>query len=440
MRSWRPTYHDHTKDPSVTSTRAQEALGKSLIGFDLQQGALLQVAPIPIQAGAGAVRLLDVGNGLLAVTSADEYSLRLLVAGTESLVRNFLLPMQVGPTAIAAAASDPLNPLDAVYILNYVSNTLSVADRTLFDPDQPFDPQNQLAAYRKEWLEAFADLFAGFLQYLKDCLFDHFLVRCPPEDLQQTLYLASVSIRGRRVYKVCNFSRRHYVKSFPTVGYWLSLVPVLRLLNRHLADIACMVLPEYFRELSVEDDSGKADRVSVQQLEQLIGWAQSSDLPGRWAELRQRNTVVANAARVAVASARPQAVRPGGRRMIGSDVVGQPADRVSQVLGDRGVTVRRAPFQPTIGLDSVGRVAALFRDARPGDEVILYEEGGVVRSFGVSKRPPVPSEPRRAGPEEQLADRVAALEQELAALQAQAGRRPTRTAKPRPKPKPRPPS
>ena len=406
------------------------ARGKSLAGFDLREQAPLPGEPVPVQDGSGAVRLLDVGNQLLAVISADEYSLRLLPALAGSLVPNYLLPMQVGPISIAADESDRLRR-SPVYVLNYISNTLSVAERELFDPEQPFDPRNELADYRKAMLEAYADLLAGFLQYLKDCLFDHFLVRCPPEDLQRTLYLASVSIRGNRVYKVCNFSRRHYVKSFPTVGYWLSLVPVLRLLNRHLADIACMVLPEYFSKLSVQDDSDKADRVSVQQLEQVIAWAQSSDLPGRWGELRQRNTVVANAARVAVASARPQALRPGGRRVVSSDVVGQPTDRVSQALGDKGITVRRAPFRPTIGPGSIGDVAALFRDAQPGDEITLFEEEGVVRYFAVSKRPARP-ELATAQPEAQLAERVAALEQELAALRTQVGRRTTRSTKPKP--------
>jgi hypothetical protein len=285
-------------------------------------------------------------------------------------------------------------------------------------------------------LEAYADLLAGFLQYLKDCLFDHFLVRCPPGDQEQTIYLASVSIRDSRVYKVCNFSRRHYVKSFPTVGYWLSAVPVLRLLKQHFADLACMVLPEYFSRLSVKDDSQAGDRVSVQQLEQLIAWSQSTDLPGRWREVRHRNTVAADAARVAIRSARPQPVTPGGRRIVSSEIVGQPVDRVSQTLAERGVTVRTEPFRPTIGVRAVGDLTALFRDAEPGDEITLYEAEGNVRYFAVSKglRVPPPSPAPPAAPEPALADRVAALEQELAALRTQVGRRTTRTTRQKPKP------
>jgi Family of unknown function (DUF6519) len=401
---------------------------RAVVSFDLAAGPQ-SATLVPLDTGDSAVRLLDVGNGLLAVTIADQYRLKLLDSATGTLLPG--LPMQVGPIAIAARQRGP------VYVLNYVSNTLSVAARTLFDPQQPFDPENKLADYRKAMLEAYGDLLAGFLQYLKDCLFDHFLVRCPPEDLEQTIYLANVSIRDFRVYKVCNFSRRHYVKSFPTVGYWLSAVPVLRLLKQHFADLACMVLPEYFSRLSVKDDSEASNRVSVQQLEQLIAWSQSTDLPGRWREVRQRNTVAADAARIAIRSARPQPVSPGGRWIVSSEIVGQPIDRVSQTLAERGVIVRTEPFRPTIGVRAVGDLAALFREAEPGDEITLYEAEGNVRYFAVSKaprvRPPVP-EPPPAAPEAALAERVATLEQELAALRTQIGRRTTRTPRPKPKP------
>ena len=72
--------------------------------------------------------------------------------------------------------------------------------------------------YRKAMLEAYADLLGGFLQYLKDCFFDHFVVRCPQPTGEEALELACISIRDKQVYKVCNFSRRRYVKSFPTAG------------------------------------------------------------------------------------------------------------------------------------------------------------------------------------------------------------------------------
>lgn len=405
---------------------------RAVVSIDLAAGQP-SASLVPLDADDSAVRLLDVGNGLLAVTIADQYRLKLLDSATGTLVPDFLLPMQVGPISIAAGQRGP------VHVLNYISNTLSVADRSLFDPERPFDPENALAAYRKAMLEAFADLLGGFLQYLKDCLFDHFLVRCPPEDVEQTIYLASVSIRDSRVYKVCNFSRRHYVKSFPTVGYWLSVVPVLRLLKQHFADIACRVLPEYFSTLSVKDDSEASNRVSVQQLEQLISWAQSTDLPGRTREVRRRNTIARDAARVAIRSARPQPVSPAGRRIVSSDIVGQPIDRVSQELADRGVVVRREPFRPTIGIGAVGGLAGLFREAEPGDEITLYEAEGNVRYFAVSKplrvRPvPEPEPAPPAAPEAALAERVAALEQELAALRTQVGRRTTRTTRPKPKP------
>jgi hypothetical protein len=95
-------------------------------------------------------------------------------------------------------------------------------------------------------LNAFLDLAGGFFQYLKDCLCDHFLVNCPTCDPADKLYLAVVSIKNRQVNKVCNFSLRKYVKSFPTVEYWLSLVPIIPLFKQAVERFCCAVLPGFF--------------------------------------------------------------------------------------------------------------------------------------------------------------------------------------------------
>ena len=75
------------------------------------------------------------------------------------------------------------------------------------------------------------------------------------------LYLGAVSVRaaeGRapsesRVYKVCNLSRRRYVKSFPAVGHWLSLVPVLPFLDLIVELFCCWVMPDTFGRYAVAD-------------------------------------------------------------------------------------------------------------------------------------------------------------------------------------------
>jgi Family of unknown function (DUF6519) len=427
---------------SLAYVVVDSANGKAVTCREVGNGALVNDPPTVVQQGSGAVRLLGLGE-VVAVTSADLYQLQLLSARDALLVPEYRLPLQVGPISIA---TDP--KAKRVHVLNYVSNTLSAINRDLLRPEVRFDFA-ALEAYRKGMLEAYADLLGGFLQYLKDCLFDHFLVRRHEPTGAETLYLACVSIRDGEVYRVCNFSRRRYVKSFPTVGYWLSVIPLAPLFKRWFSQIACAVLPEWFSGLSVQDDSDAEDRVSVEQLQQLLAWAQSSDVLGRVREVRQRNSIAQSAARVAIRQAQPAPAPVGGPRILSSDIVGQPADSVEESLANRGVTIRREPFGPRVGIGAVRDVAGLFREAEPGDEITLFEENGTVRYFAINKRPAVrfpppsplppvqpiattegapeagarPEAEGAEGAEASLAERVSALEQELATLRSQMPRR-----------------
>jgi hypothetical protein len=51
-----------------------------------------------------------------------------------------------------------------------------------------------------------------------------------------------VEIRNRQVYNICNFTKRHYVKSAKNWEYWLSTVPVIPLVKKVFADLCCRVL------------------------------------------------------------------------------------------------------------------------------------------------------------------------------------------------------
>jgi hypothetical protein len=55
-----------------------------------------------------------------------------------------------------------------------------------------------------------------------------------------------VEIRDNEVYKICNFEKRKYVKSFPTMGYWFSLIPVWPMLTSLVSNFCCAVIPNIF--------------------------------------------------------------------------------------------------------------------------------------------------------------------------------------------------
>lgn len=130
-----------------------------------------------------------------------------------------------------------------VYALNFMSNTLSLIPEKALDVSEAF--LLQLRTYRNEILLAFYNLFAGLLQYLKDCFCDHLLVKCPDCD-DEKLYLAKVEIKSHEVYNICNFDKRKYVKTFPTVSYWLSLVPIMPFVKKAVSSICCSILPDLF--------------------------------------------------------------------------------------------------------------------------------------------------------------------------------------------------
>ena len=209
-----------------------------------------------VQVENTAIRLEPYApTGQLLMTSEDGFAVRMVDMRTHEKGKNFV-PTQLGPIAIA---SDPKR----VFVLNYLSSTLTVADGRHFAASPAF-PAAALAAYRKEAVEAFNDLLSRFLEYLKDCLCEHLLVANPDTDGDTTLYLAAVSIRvpreapreepgDPRVYKVCNLSRRRYVKSFPAIGHWLSLVPVLPFLDLMVELFCCWVMPDTFGRYKVAD-------------------------------------------------------------------------------------------------------------------------------------------------------------------------------------------
>jgi len=92
------------------------------------------------------------------------------------------------------------------------------------------------------------DLSKVFGQYLKDCFCEHFLVDCPDCHGDEKIYLGSIQImknpttHNAEVYKICNFTKRRYVKSEQLVEYWLSAVPIIPVLKQLVADLCCKVV------------------------------------------------------------------------------------------------------------------------------------------------------------------------------------------------------
>jgi hypothetical protein len=389
----------------------QQQIGKQIVAHSISDGRDLRVQ---VSVANTAIRLaIFRPTNVLLITAADGYNVQLIDLNNHQFEEDYLLPMQVGPAAIAADAER-----GAVYVLNTGSNTITTAEnREVFQPQFRFDLE-RLAQYRAEILNAFTDLLAGLLQYLKDCFCHLLLVNCPECGEDEKIYLACVSIRGGEVERVCNFSQRRYVKSFPTMGYWLSLVPVAPVISWAVEQFCCMVLPDLFGRVATEPTPTRYNaeyqpRVGTGDVFQGSSFLRNLDIGGAISRFtlqgRQARSVAVDRMRAAPSAA--PAARPA------RPIVDQPVERVEANLLDRGVTVRREPYDPA----RVSRLTTLFRTPPAGSEVTLYEEQGRVRYYDIrTPEPAAPAAPAELHNQvETLSKTLEARETELQSLRTQ---------------------
>jgi hypothetical protein len=236
---------DGAKQPQlyVVTNPPSNSSNKHLLIFDARGETAGPVTAIDLEEMTPISLAFNHTTNNLMLTYADSYRVR-LVGTNNKLVAGFRHPVQIAPTSIVYARDSDAQG-HRVYVLNSVSNTISSVPAERFAPSKQLKLQD-LVEYRAKVLEAFVRLFGGLLQYLKDCLCDLLLVKPPTCAGDEKLYLACVQIKNGSIYKICNFSKRKYVKSFPTVEYWLSALPVIPLVGKAVEAFCCAVLPELF--------------------------------------------------------------------------------------------------------------------------------------------------------------------------------------------------
>jgi hypothetical protein len=370
----------------------------------------------------------------LVVGLEDGYCLQLLDLASNEMVADYLLPVQVGPASIAA---DPVRGI--AYVLNDVSNTITVAPAEVLDPGFRF-PYDELAEYRADVLEALVDLTAGFLQYLKDCFCHHLLVDCPEPTGDEKIYLACVSVRGNEVYKVCNFAKRRYVKSWPTMAYWISAIPIAPFIDRMVEAFCCAALPDtfgrfqaqrYVRSGDASDRQPRMSRAKPSSVRSGVFAVQAFDPLKQWSDLLAK-------ARVAGMQAFPMFAQWAGGKSEG-EVTDEPtsdkpapsrgrptahvlyarnADFAQDKFESQGFEVERRPVTEMQGRDLPGILKATWRAPRADEKVVLYEEEGVVKGMTVVplETPAAPVTARAPGPTDETLVQPAVRDEELIVL------------------------
>ncbi len=317
----------------------------------------------------------------LMLTYSDSYRVR-IVGNDNALSASFRHPVQVGPMGIAFGPDPGPGEGGRVYVLNSLSKTISSIPAGRFEPGKQV-PLQPLVDYRAAVLEAFVRLFGGLLQYLKDCFCDHLLVNCPECDEDDKIYLGCVEIRDRSIYKICNFSKRKYVKSFPTVEYWLSLVPVIPLVGKAFETLCCLVLPEWFGRYTAPKTGVAANTVTSSSM--LVaasafggsgmkalfgkGFGGFGDMLGGL--FKDRMECAAN----------DQEMGAGLSR---DDIVGRRVEDAQVVLRTNHVHVAGVEeYDPCNGFANFAQLLTAPSRLAPGSTVCLLVEDGRVRSYSV---------------------------------------------------------
>jgi len=358
-------------------------------------------------------------------------------------------PLQIG--AISVAAGDRGTKW---YVQNWLSNTITVIpavyaplpDGTLILPWESVIDEAKLAAYRDAWILAFWKMLGRFLQYLKDCFCHLLLVDCP--DGTGRVYLADVSFKNGAVYQICNFSRRQYVHTFPTVEYWLSVVPIIPLVKMAVEKFCCSVLPGFFDNLKAPSRDRKAT-IKSSTARSSVQWGSAFKLGS---VLNTKSSQLKLAGAFARMSAKEKLGRPPAGNppestdgVSNAEIVMVPAKTATENATRKGIVVNDVVVaeDTATAWRTFGASALSTKRVPPGSKVdLITDRSGRVlgyRTVEASRAAPTPRiapAPRTAEPSRSeiaaTRDEVASLREEVASL-----REAMEKLKEKPRPKPR---
>jgi hypothetical protein len=349
--------------------------GKSQAGlpdniFDLDENTDIKLSYNPI-------------TNFLMVTYEDSFRVRIVDCNEMILSPSYHHPLQVFPQSIVYAPNKNKSPM--VYLFNWMSNTINVVPAKRFAGKYEF-PLEALEEYRKKIFDAFSDLVGGFFQYLKDCFCSQFLVSCPDETNGKKIYLACISIKNDSIYQICNFSKRKYVKTFPTLEYWLSFIPVAPVIRAVFEKIGCSVLPDVLNRFTTIDTKIDVIRPLLTGSRLRFGYAKymRTDVKGQYKEKLSSFKTVGNLSGDWLMEQTKKKITVPEKVVSHESVVGRPANEVEKSLSNANIIVERTEqYNPR----NASKYAKTFAGAPPrikeGQRVILYEKDGMIQYYSL---------------------------------------------------------
>ena len=300
------------------------------------------------------------------------------------------IPVQIQPVDLTA---DPAT--GQVYALNFVSNTVTAIPADELQAGN--DYLDKLAAYRRAVLAAFVGLLGGLLQYLKDCFCHHLLVKCPTWEEDDKIYLACVEIRDNKVYKICNFDKRKYVKSFPTVDYWMSLVPILPAIRWAVEKLCCSVMSDFFdksmfdsvlRPAAVASDKTVApNRIKAGAVREGLRTFRRTDIKTIFRDQTKSVKLVGQLTGDNLLTL-GGAVRRPGLGVKKQALLGVPIDDAVKELKRNKIEVDRVEaYDPSKANQYIARFASTPQRVKRGERVVLHEKDGKVLFYSTEPAP-----------------------------------------------------
>jgi len=361
----------------VVSGLSNQQGDKQLLKFDISTTELL---PPTIALENTKIRLAyQQSQSQLLIAFADSYKVARLDVNSDEMILPYY-PVQLSPSSVVAVG-------ERIYVRNEISETINI----ILTTDGETIDLIHLANFRNETLTVFSALATGFAQYLKDCFCHHLLVECPKCSDDDKIYLGSISIRNRKVSKVCNFSKRKYVKSFPTISYWMSILPLGSLLDKAVEIFCCSILPVLgdFTTVPAGTRTTPAATVGEKPAQKFRGYVdaiQNIDLTRVISQQGDKWSLIGRLAGQGAISGLEGGLNIDRTGMSKTEFVGKPTDIARQDLQKQGVSVSSVEaFSPQAGTRNLIDFIRTPDYLKAGDKVTLYEQDGQVKYYALDQ-------------------------------------------------------
>jgi len=234
--------------------------------------------------------------------------------------------------------------------------------------DCPPPGQMDGPAYLAEVQQPTWHLMTLLMQYAIDCACQAILPSCGTDPADDRVGLACITVKGDRIVRICNLSCRRYAGSFPALGWWTSIVPVLPMIAAGLARLCCR--PDWVRAQSPLVNSLLEMIKSIDPDQQLVRAIAEGGLPKA-----VMDAVVEVPRRLDLqAAARSLAPRLAGTGLAGYRGMTEAGAHADLQAKGHAVVLREAAADEEV----VATVTPTKLVASPGAEVVMTVRDGTV--------------------------------------------------------------